>query len=254
VISLQNVTVAHTGGVTALDRVSLTLGSGQFTVLLGISGAGKSTLLRCMNGLTRPTSGSVEADDLGPLAGSRVLRLHRRRTGMIFQHHNLIGRHTALQNVLVGRLGHHSTWRTLLPLPESERRLALECLERVGLLDKALQRAETLSGGEQQRVGIARALAQKPRLVLADEPVASLDPATAERVLELLRGVCREDGIPAIISLHQLELARSYADRVVGLHRGRIVFDGSPDQLTNDALDAIYPRTLAPSPATPVAC
>ena len=168
---------------------------------------------------------------------------------MIFQHHHLIGRHTALQNVLTSRLGHHPAWRTLFPLPAAERRFTLACLDRVGLLDKALQRAETLSGGERQRVGVARALAQQPRLILADEPVASLDPTAAERVLGLLRRVCREDGITAVVSLHQLGLARTFADRIVGLSGGRPVFDGPTDQLDAGALAAVYPA--APQVAPP---
>jgi phosphonate transport system ATP-binding protein len=243
-IHLRDIAVVYCNGLEALHGVSLAFTPGQFTVLLGPSGAGKSTLLRCLNLLVRPTRGQVVVDGLGELAGGRTLRAHRRRTGMVFQHHHLIGRQTALQNVLMGRLGYHSAWRTLFPLPAAEQRIGLECLERVGLLGKALERAEHLSGGERQRVGIARALAQQPRLVLADEPVASLDPATARQVLGLLRRVCAEDRLTAVISLHQVELARDYADRVVGIRQGRLVFDGPPGRLP-DALAAIYP-TLEP--------
>ena len=156
------------------------------------------------------------------------MRAHRRRTGMVFQQHQLIGRLSVLANVLTGRLGYHSGLRTLLPFSAAEKRLALAAIERVGLLDHALRRADQLSGGQQQRVGIARALAQQPAIVLADEPVASLDPATAERVLALLHRICREDGITAVVSLHQLEFARRFADRIVGLARGEVVFDGPP--------------------------
>lgn len=238
-IRLENVSVAF-AGQQAMYPTSLTFHKGQFTVLLGASGAGKSTLLRCINLLNRPSAGRVVADDLGDLCDPSILHEHRKRTAFIFQQHQLIGHNTALVNVLVGRLGYHSVWRTLLPLSRAERRIALESLARVDLMHKALERVDKLSGGQQQRVGIARALAQNPRLVLADEPVASLDPATADKVMALMRRICNEDHITAVVSLHQLELARTYADRVIGLAHGRVVFDGSPNDLNATALDAIY--------------
>jgi phosphonate transport system ATP-binding protein len=243
-IELRNVWVTYPSGLVALEGVDLTFRRGEFTVLIGPSGAGKSTLLRCLNLLTRPTRGSVWVDGLGELT-NRHSREHRRRTGMVFQQHHLIGRHTAFQNVLTGRLGFHPWWRTLWPLPSAEQRLALDCLDRVGLLSRAMERAERLSGGEQQRVGIARALAQQPRLLLADEPVASLDPATANRVLGLLHRICKEDGITCIVSLHQLDLAHAFAQRVVALNSGRVVFDS--------ASDALSPRILADIYQTPAA-
>jgi phosphonate transport system ATP-binding protein len=239
-IELRDASVIYPTGQAALCGCSLTFVRGQFTVLLGPSGAGKSTLLRCLNLLVQPSRGSVRTEELGPLSNRRGLRAHRRGTGMVFQQHHLISRHTALQNVLMGRLGYHRLWRSLLPAPRRERRVALECLERVGLLHKALERADNLSGGERQRVGIARALAQRPRLILADEPVASLDPNTAHKILGLLHRISREDGITAVVSLHQVDFARAYADRVVGLNQGRVVFDGLPDRLLPEALDAIY--------------
>jgi phosphonate transport system ATP-binding protein len=247
-IELREVSVIYPTGQAALRAASVAFSAGQFTVLLGPSGAGKSTLLRCLNLLTRPSCGTVRAEDLGALEDRRLLRAHRRRTGMVFQQHHLILRHSALRNVLMGRLGYHGIWRSLFPLPARERRVALECLERVGLLHKALERAENLSGGERQRVGIARALAQGPRLILADEPVASLDPATAHKVLGLLHRVCKEDGITAVVSLHQVDLARAYADRLIGLNQGRVVFDGTPDGLAPEALGSIY-STLPPGHA-----
>lgn len=161
-----------------------------------------------------------------------MLQMHRRQTGMIFQQHQLIGRHSALQNVLMGRLGYHSTLRSLFPLSQQEQIIGLQSLERVGLLHKAQSRIDQLSGGQQQRVGIARALAQRPLLILADEPVASLDPATADKVLVQLHQICKEDGISAVVSLHQVDLAKRYADRIVGLAHGRVVFDAAPDELT----------------------
>jgi phosphonate transport system ATP-binding protein len=177
-----------------------------------------------------------------------VLRAHRRATGMVFQQHQLIGRVSVLGNVLTGRLGYHSGLRTLLPFGAAEKRLALEALERVGLLEKALERADRLSGGQQQRVGIARALVQRPRLILADEPVASLDPATALRVMELLHGICRADGLTAIVSLHQVDLARRFGERIVGLAAGRVVFDGPPEALDEAAIARIYGAPAAPVP------
>ncbi|HLL91078.1 MAG TPA: phosphonate ABC transporter ATP-binding protein [Tepidisphaeraceae bacterium] len=240
-IQVDDVGVTYAGGaVTALHRCSLAVGRGEFTVLLGHSGAGKSTLLRCLNRLVPPTSGRVVVDGLGDLTDRLALHRHRRQTGMVFQQHQLIARHSALTNVLLGRIGYHPTWRTLLPLGRGEQRVALECLDRVGLLHKALDRVDNLSGGEQQRVGIARALAQQPKIVLADEPVASLDPATARRVLTLLHDVCRQDRITAVVSLHQVELAKQFADRVVGLAGGRVVFDGPPQELSADVVARLY--------------
>jgi phosphonate transport system ATP-binding protein len=255
-IELRDVSVIYSNGQAALRDCSLAFVRGQFTVLLGPSGAGKSTLLGCLNLLRQPTRDTIETEDLGPLKDRRTLRSHRRRTGMIFQHHHLILRHSALQNVLMGRLGYHPFWRTLFPLVRTERRIALECLDRVGLLHKALERAENLSGGERQRVGIARALAQRPRLILADEPVASLDPGTAHKILGLLHQICKEDGITAVVSLHQVELTCAYADRVVGLNRGRVVFDGTAAQLLPEVCDRIYtplPTGNIPSDTPPAA-
>jgi phosphonate transport system ATP-binding protein len=244
-ITLTDVRVTYPGGVRALEPTSLTFQNGQVTVLLGPSGAGKSTLLRCVNLLTRPTSGSVSSAALGVLNAPRVIREHRRRTGIVFQQHQLIGRLTALRNTLVGRLGHHGGLRTLLPPGREDCDVALASLDRVGLLDKALARVRELSGGEQQRVGIARALAQEPDLLLADEPVASLDPTSARQVLALLRGICRESGLTAVVSLHQVALAHEFADRMIGLSAGRVVFDGPPGTLDDAALTRrIYRRLV----------
>jgi len=256
VVCLDKVEVRYRGGAIGLQPTTIRFRPRQFTVLLGLSGAGKSTLLRVLNHMVTPTSGCVTAAGVGPLESPAALRAHRRRTAMIFQSHQLIGRHTALQNVLVGRLGFRSTLRSLLPMPRADRLRALDCLERVGLADKALVRVDRLSGGQQQRVGIARALVQKPRLILADEPVASLDPATSERIMSELRDICREDGIPCVVSLHQLDLATAFADRIVGLAGGRIVFDGPPARLTADHLARIYgglPAEVAADTAPPAA-
>ncbi|MHB8066577.1 MAG: phosphonate ABC transporter ATP-binding protein [Desulfobaccales bacterium] len=239
-IRLENVSLQFPGGITALHPLFLEIRAGQFTVLLGASGAGKSSLIRCLNLLQPPTTGAVFVEGLGKLDHPQLVRKHRRQTAMIFQQHQLIGRRTAWENVLLGRLAYYSTWRSLLPLPRGDQVLALECLERVGLLNKAMERVDALSGGEQQRVGIARALAQKPRLILADEPVASLDPTSAQKIMDLLQDICKKDGITAIVSLHQVELALAYANRIVALAKGKIVFDGSPADLDPARLEGIY--------------
>jgi phosphonate transport system ATP-binding protein len=243
-LTLRGVAMTYPNGVAALAPTSFSVPSSRFVVLLGPSGAGKSTLLRCMNGLVTPTGGDVTDERGSIFRSNRALRDHRRRTGMIFQQHHLIGRLSALQNILLARVAAHHMLRSLLALPRTDRRIALQALERVGLLERALDRADQLSGGEQQRVGIARAMAQRPQLVLADEPVASLDPASGEKVLVNLHRICREDGISAVVSLHQVELARRFADHVIGLASGRVVFEGPASQLDTSVLDRIY--RLAP--------
>lgn len=241
-IQLHDVSV-HYDATIALHPLTLSFAAGSFTVLLGPSGAGKSTLLRCINHLVTPTRGLIEVAGIGPLNSSSRIRAHRRRTGMIFQQHQLIGRHTALRNAQLGSVAStgvlHGFWRT----NHAETCRALAALDRVGLLAKAMVRADRLSGGEQQRVGIARALTQQPSIVLADEPVASLDPETAITVLSLLREICRQDGITAVVSLHQVELARRFADRIVGLSAGRLVADAPPDRIDGAEIDRIYRRT-----------
>lgn len=251
--------VTYGRNATAINRCSLQFEAGEFVVLLGASGAGKSTLLRSLNGLVKPTAGKVVVGDVGDIKQRRALRLHRRRTGMIFQQHHLIGRSSVLSNVLVGRLGFHSSMASLLPSSRAEKLLALQAIERVGLLDYALQRADRLSGGQQQRVGIARALVQTPTLLLADEPIASLDPSTALHLLSLLHRICKEDGLTAIVSLHQVDIARRFADRIIGLSHGDVVFDGPPDQLTDPLAADLYRAppvkpAASTSPATSNAC
>ncbi|MEO0988166.1 MAG: phosphonate ABC transporter ATP-binding protein [Cyanobacteria bacterium J06639_14] len=246
IVSLDQVRVVYSNGVVALESVSLQLNRGEFAIVLGSSGAGKSTLLRTLNYLHPPTDGKVIAEGIGDLSQPSLLRLHRKRTGMIFQQHQLIERHSALKNVLMGRLAYHSFWRSLLPLPKLDQQIALDCLDRVNLLDKALTPARSLSGGQQQRVGIARALAQQPQLMLADEPIASLDPASAHQVLSLLRNICKSEGIAALLSLHQVDFAKEYGDRIIGLAHGRVIFDGPPAALHTQHLDEIYTnRALA---------
>lgn len=240
-LTANQVTVTYPNGVKALVDTSLRVERGAFVVLLGVSGAGKSTLLRCLNGLVRPTAGDVVVEDRGSIFDSpRRLRDHRRCTGMIFQQHHLIGRLSVLENVLMGRLSRHPAMRSFFGLPRGDRLKALDALARVGIADRALDRADRLSGGQQQRVGVARAMAQEPEIILADEPVASLDPETSVRVLSDLRRICREDGITAIVSLHQVDLAREFADHIVALSGGKIVFEGNAQDLGADTLDRIY--------------
>ncbi len=239
-IQLKQLSVEYQrDNLIALHPTTIEFHSGELTVLLGASGAGKSTLLRSINRLTPPTSGEVFINQQ-PLSNASSLRKHRRNMAMIFQQHQLIKRQSVLKNVLAGRLGYYSSLRSLLPMRTADRHIALECIERVGLLDKALSRVDCLSGGQQQRVGVARALAQQPQIILADEPVASLDPRSAEQVMSLLQRICDEDGITPIISLHQLELAKKYAQRIVALAKGRVVFDGPVAQLSRDIERKIY--------------
>jgi phosphonate transport system ATP-binding protein len=219
-------------GRPALRDVSFSVSEGEFVAVLGPSGAGKTTLFRCMTGLIVPDSGAVQVDgaDVAGLRGRA-----RRRIAMIFQQFNLIRRLSALENVLAGRLGHVPAWRGLLRrFSRADRLLALQCLERVGLMAEAEQRADRLSGGQQQRVAIARALAQQPSLIVADEPVASLDPKSSGSVLELLRSIAHSDGVSVVSSLHQVGFARSYASRIIGLSAGRIVAD-IPGRLFDDS-------------------
>jgi phosphonate transport system ATP-binding protein len=240
ILSTNRLEVVYGNGVAALKPTSIAFEQGEFVVLLGASGAGKSTLLRSLNGLVVPTGGQVLSREIGDIASRAALRKHRRQTGMVFQQHHLIGRQSVLANVLMGRLGYHGSLATLMPWSLAEKEMALAAIDRVGLIDRALHRADQLSGGQQQRVGVARALVQQPQLLLADEPVASLDPATAERLLTLMRDICKSDGLAAIVSLHQVEFAKQFADRIVGLHAGRIVFDGPPVALCHATISEIY--------------
>lgn len=243
---VESLSVTYPNGTRALEPTSLRLQAGAMTVLLGASGAGKSTLLRCLNGLVAPSGGRVVSHELGPLDRPSIWREHRARTGMVFQQHHLIGRQTVLDNVLMGRLGHRPWWSSLWPWPRTDKALALAAIERVGLLERALHRADELSGGQQQRVGVARALVQRPRVLLADEPIASLDPATAARLLGLLRDICIADGLTIVVSLHQVDFARMFADRIIGLHGGAVVFDGPPAALDTDRMASLYGTPPSP--------
>lgn len=241
--SLVIETVTKRYGTTlALDDVSFVVDPGEFVALLGPSGAGKSTLFRCVTRLVAPDTGVVRVlgRDMSALDGQE-LRLARRDVGLIFQQFNLIGRLSAMDNVLAGRMGHASTLRVMLrQFTRADRQLALAALDRVGLLERAGQRADSLSGGQQQRVAIARVLAQQARLLLADEPVSSLDPQSAENVLGILRNIARETGIAVVCALHQVDLARRYADRVVALRGGRKLLDASVNAFDQNAFQELY--------------
>jgi phosphonate transport system ATP-binding protein len=242
VIRVRDLSKRYPSGTVALDGVSLEVGAGEFVALIGSSGAGKSTLLRCLNGLATPTAGAVSIDRMPVTGASREgLRSVRAIVGFVFQQFNLQRRLSVLDNVLVGTLSRVDPWRSLLGrFPGGEIERARRTLRRVGLAGLEGRRADTLSGGQQQRVAIARALAQGPRVLLADEPMSSLDPASSRSVMELLRDINREDGLTVIASLHVLDLALTYGQRIVGLRAGRVVHDGPPAGLTQAAAEAIF--------------
>jgi phosphonate transport system ATP-binding protein len=242
-IAVRGLSKTYAGGVRALADINIEVAAGEFLVILGPSGAGKSTLLRCINRLVDPSAGEVLHKGK-PVNGNRSeLRAVRRQFGMVFQQFNLVKRLSVLTNVLTGRLGYRGLWRSLAySFPEADKRIAIECLARVAMDHKAFQRADTLSGGEQQRVAIARALAQQPTVILADEPVASLDPKIARQVLGYLREAARDLGITVLCNLHQVDYAKEFSERVVGMSRGSVVFEGPPAQLTDDILHRIYYR------------
>jgi phosphonate transport system ATP-binding protein len=230
------------GAVDALTSVDLQIPAGQMVGIIGRSGAGKSTLLRLINRLADPTAGRIEwkGENVSGVSGKQLLRW-RARCAMIFQQFNLVPRLDVLTNVLLGRISYHGTLPSLLKrFTESERAMAVLALERLDCAPLAFQRAETLSGGQQQRVAIARALMQEPEILLADEPIASLDPRSAIVVMEALRRINREDGITVLCNLHTLDTARQYCDRIVGVAAGEIVFDGRPGELTATAARRIY--------------
>ncbi len=238
-IQIRNLRKSY-GSNHVLHGIDLDVKAGEFVVMLGLSGAGKSTLLRCMNGLAKADTGSLQVGGID-LQAKYSRRDLSQQAAMVFQHHNLVPRLSVRKNVLTGRLGQLGTLASIAQLfRASDLALADECLERVGLAHKADERTESLSGGQMQRVGIARALAQQPKVILADEPVASLDPKTARSVLQYLRDATRGLGIAVVCNLHQVDYAREFGDRVVGLSQGRLAFDGRPQELDERALAAIY--------------
>ncbi|MBT5498602.1 MAG: phosphonate ABC transporter ATP-binding protein [Alphaproteobacteria bacterium] len=241
-LKLEGLVKQYRTGDRALKGVTLEVPDGQVMALIGPSGAGKSTLIRCVNRLVEPTSGKVFLGDqeLTSLGAGR-LRRARRQMGMIFQEYALVERLTVMENVLSGRLGYVGFWRSFLrKFPQSDIDEAFRLLERVGLDDMVDKRADELSGGQRQRVGIARALIQNPQLLLVDEPTASLDPKTSRQIMRLVCELCEERGLSAVINIHDVLLAQMFAQRIVGLRLGEVVYDGAPDGLTADVLTEIY--------------
>ena len=257
ILEIEDLHKSYDSNVPVLCGINLSVHRGEFLGIIGLSGSGKSTLLRCINRLVEPSSGHIRLP-MGLITGNGAgtlvdvvrlkqteLRRLRRKVGMIFQQFNIIKRLSVIENVLSGGLGYQSALRsTLRSFTREEKRKALINLNRVGLLDHAYRRADELSGGEQQRVAIARTLMQEPALILADEPVSSLDPKLSGVVLDILKQVCQEDGSTALVSLHTLELTREYAGRVIGLKNGQICFDGASDELTGPVVEAIYHNDL----------
>jgi phosphonate transport system ATP-binding protein len=241
-LSIQHVTKVYNRDVRALNDVSFDVPKGQFLAVIGLSGSGKSTLLRCLNRLIDPTSGRILFDGQDVTAANETeLRRIRRRIGMVFQHFNLVHRSSVLTNVLSGRLGYvNPAWSFINRFPPADIENAHKQLARVGLADKANNRADALSGGQQQRVGIARALMQDPDMILADEPVASLDPVLAHGIMQYLEQINKEDGVTVLCSLHFLDLVHRYADRVVALNQGELVFDGPPKEIDDQKFKDIY--------------
>lgn len=241
-LTIQQLSKRYKSGDQALNAVDLTLADGQVLALIGPSGAGKSTLIRCVNRLVEPTAGKIWLNDTELTAlNGRGLRHARRQMGMIFQEYALIDRLSVMENVLSGYLGYVGFWRSFLRrFPADAVQEAFRLLARVGLESFIDKRADELSGGQRQRVGIARALLQNPALLLVDEPTASLDPKTSRQIMRLIRELCAERQLAAIINIHDVQLAQQFADRIVGLRNGNVVFDGLPAALTPDVLTDIY--------------
>lgn len=239
---IDDLSKSYNGKSKALDGINVTVGRGEFVSVIGCSGAGKSTFLRCINRLIDPTEGSIvfNGEDVTKMS-KRQLRGVRRRISMIFQHYNLVYRASAIENVLQGRLGYKSSLAGALGLYSEEEKLeAFDILAKVGLAEFAYKRADQLSGGQKQRVGIARALVQDPLLMLCDEPIASLDPRSSRTVMEQLRWAYDELGIACLVNLHQVDYAVEFSDRIIGLRRGKLVFDGTPDELDAKVISYIY--------------
>ncbi|MGG3799153.1 phosphonate ABC transporter ATP-binding protein [Metabacillus fastidiosus] len=245
-IEFRNVSKVYPNGTKGLNNINLTINKGEFVVIVGLSGAGKSTLLRSINKLHDISSGEILIEDksITSAKGSELYKI-RRDIGMIFQNFNLVKRSSVLRNVLSGRVGYHSTFKMLLGLfPQEDKELALKALDRVNILEKAYSRADELSGGQQQRVSIARALAQEAKIILADEPVASLDPLTTKQVMDDLKRINEELNITTIVNLHFIDLARQYATRIIGLRAGEVVFDGPVCEATDERFAEIYGRPI----------
>jgi len=241
-LEIKNLTKVYEGGVQALYNVSFSVEQGEFLAVIGLSGSGKSTLLRCINRLVEPTEGQIIWNGVDVTSANQSeLRLFRRKIGMVFQHFNLVERSQVITNVLSGRLGYINPALSLINrFPESDIEAALKQLERVEIADQAYKRADELSGGQQQRVGIARAMVQEPEMILADEPVASLDPVLAHSIMQYLEKINQEDGVTVLCSLHFLDLVHRYADRAIALNEGKLMFDGAPQAIDDEKFKEIY--------------
>ena len=247
-IEFKNVYKTYPNGFTALKDVNLKIEQGEFVAIIGLSGAGKSTILRCINRMHDVTKGTLTVDgvDVNTLKG-RELRRYRRKVGMIFQSFNLVNRSTAIKNVLTADVPDMSFFKVLLGVFSKEQKMrALESLDKVGILDKAYTRCDQLSGGQQQRVALARTLNQNPKIILADEPVASLDPITARQVMQDFVRINKDYNISILLNIHHIDLALQYCDRVIGVRAGEIVFDGPASTLTQEQIDYVYNGTKAP--------
>ena len=245
-IEFKDVRKVYSNGHVGLDLINLNIEKGDFAVIVGLSGSGKSTLLRSINRLHDITEGEILIDgkSMTKASGNQLLEM-RRNIGMIFQNFNLVKRSSVMRNVLSGRVGYHPTWKMILGLfPKEDKIKALEALDRVNILDKYKSRSDELSGGQQQRISIARALCQEPAIILADEPVASLDPLTTKQVMDDLKRINQELGITIIINLHFVDLAREYGTRIIGLRDGQLVFDGPVERATDEAFNEIYGRSI----------
>jgi phosphonate transport system ATP-binding protein len=241
-LEIKNLSKSYDGKTLALNNVSFTVKPGEFLAVIGLSGSGKSTLLRCINRLIEPTSGQIlwNGEDITAASQDEMRRI-RRKIGMVFQHFNLVSRSKVITNVLAGRLGYTNPMLSLLNrFPKSDIEMALNQLDRVSIRDQAYKRADELSGGQQQRVGIARAMMQEPEIILADEPVASLDPVLAHSIMQYLEKINKDDGVMVLCSLHFLDLVHKYADRAVALNEGKLMFDGSPEDIDDDKFKEIY--------------
>ena len=241
-LEIKNLTKIYEGGTQALYDVSFTVKPGEFLAVIGLSGSGKSTLLRCINRLIEPTEGQIlwKGEDVTAASQDEMLRI-RRKIGMIFQHFNLVSRSKVITNVLAGRLGYVNPAMSLVNrFPKSDMEMAFKQLDRVSISDQAYKRADELSGGQQQRVGIARAMMQEPEIILADEPVASLDPVLAHSIMQHLETINKEDGVMVLCSLHFLDLVHRYADRAVALNDGKLMFDGTPHEIDDAKFKEIY--------------
>ncbi len=245
-IEFKDVSLVYPNGTQGLKNINLTIKEGEFVVIVGLSGAGKSTFIRSINRLVTPTDGEllVDNDDILKYKAGDLRKL-RTKVGMIFQNYNLVKRSSVMKNVVAGRLGHTGTLRSILNLyKKDDLALAYESLKRVNIEEKIYSRADELSGGQQQRVSIARVLTQKPKYILADEPVSSLDPPTAQQVMNYLKQINKEDKITTIVNLHFIDMAMEFADRIIGMRAGEVVFDGPASTVTEKTFEEIYGRAI----------